>query len=43
MADDIISHCEQVKPFVDVITNREDYSAQILNLPDGVLIARKNK
>ncbi|MGN0015567.1 MAG: O-methyltransferase [Candidatus Gastranaerophilaceae bacterium] len=43
VADDIISHCEQVKPFVEAITNREDYSAQILNLPDGVLIARKNK
>lgn len=43
VADDILSHSEQVKPFVDEITNREDYSAQILNLPDGVLIARKNK
>lgn len=43
VADDIISHCEQVKPFVEEITNRDDYSAQILNLPDGVLIARKNK
>lgn len=43
VADDIISHCEQVKPFVEAITHREDYSAQILNLPDGVLIARKNK
>ncbi|MCR5262031.1 MAG: O-methyltransferase [Candidatus Gastranaerophilales bacterium] len=42
VADDVLSHCEQVKPFVDEITNRDDYSAQILNLPDGVLIARKN-
>lgn len=43
VADDILSHAEPVKPFVDEIMNREDYSAQILNLPDGVLIARKNK
>lgn len=43
VADDIISHSEQVKPFVDEITNRSDYKAQILNLPDGVLIARKTK
>jgi len=42
VADDVLSHCEQVKPFVDEITNRDDYSAQILNLPDGVLIARKD-
>ncbi|MBQ2645346.1 O-methyltransferase [bacterium] len=43
VADDVISHKEQVKPFVEEITKREDYAAQILNLPDGVLIARKNK
>ena len=43
VADDIISHCERVKPFVEEITHRDDYSAQVLNLPDGVLIARKNK
>jgi len=43
VADDIISHSEAVKPFVDEITSRDDYSSQILNLPDGILIARKNK
>lgn len=43
VADDVLSHEEQVKPFVDEIMSRDDYSAQILNLPDGVLIARKNK
>ncbi len=43
VADDIISHSESVKPFVDDIMNRDDYKAQILNLPDGVLIARKIK
>ena len=42
VADDVLSHEEQVKPFVDEIMSRDDYSAQILNLPDGVLIARKN-
>ena len=43
VADDILSHSEAVKPFVDEMFSREDYSSQILNLPDGVLIARKNK
>ena len=43
VAEDVISHCEQVKPFVEEISKREDYFSQILNLPDGVLIARKNK
>lgn len=43
VADDILSHADPVKPFVEEITHRDDYSAQILNLPDGVLIARKNK
>ena len=42
VADDILSHAEAVKPFVDEMFSRDDYSSQILNLPDGVLIARKN-
>lgn len=42
VADDVYSHEEQVKPFTEEIMHRDDYSAQILNLPDGVLIARKN-
>ena len=41
LANDIISHAESVKPFVDEITKRTDYEVQILDLPDGVLFARK--
>lgn len=40
-ADNITSHAEKVKPFVDEISSREDYQVQILPLPDGMLIARK--
>ena len=40
-ADNILSHAEKVKPFVDEITSREDYQVQILPLPDGMLVARK--
>lgn len=43
VADDVLSHADAVKPFVDEMFSRNDYSSQILNLPDGVLIARKNK
>ena len=43
VADDIVSHSEAVKPFLDEIFNRDDYYAQILNTPDDILIARKNK
>lgn len=41
VADDIISHADSVKPFVEEISGRDDYETQILNLPDGVLVARK--
>lgn len=41
-ADNITSHAEKVKPFVDEISSREDYQVQILPLPDGMLLARKN-
>ncbi|MBR6163303.1 O-methyltransferase [bacterium] len=40
-ADNITSHAEKVKPFVDEISSRKDYQVQILPLPDGMLIARK--
>ena len=40
-ADNILSHKEKVKPFVDEISNRSDYQVQILPLPDGMLVARK--
>lgn len=41
-ADNITSHFEKVKPFVDAIQNDENYQAEILDLPAGLLVARKN-
>lgn len=40
-ADNVLSHEEKVKPFVDKIKNHPDYQAQILNLPAGLLLAYK--
>ena len=40
-ADNILSHAQKVKPFVDEISHRNDYQVQILPLPDGMLLARK--
>ena len=40
-ADNILSHKEKVKPFVDEISGRNDYQVQILTLPAGMLLARK--
>ncbi len=41
LADNITSHAAKVKPFVDAISNHEDYQVQILDLPDGLLMAYK--
>lgn len=41
LADNITSHAEKVKPFVEAISNHEEYQAQILDLPDGLLMAYK--
>lgn len=43
VADDVISHEQSVKPFVETISNNKNYEVQILNLPDGVLVARKKE
>ena len=43
LADNITSHAEKVKPFVDAIYNHEEYQAQILDLPDGLLMAYKHQ
>jgi len=40
-ADNILSHSEKVKPFVERISVHPEYQTQILNLPDGLLIAYK--
>lgn len=40
-ADNILSHKQKVQPFVDVISQHPEYQVQILNLPAGLLLARK--
>lgn len=40
-ADNILSHEEKVKPFVEAIKNNPNYQTEILNLPAGLLLARK--
>ena len=41
-ADNVLSHEQKVKPFVDEIMSRPDYQTEILNLPAGLLLARKS-
>ena len=41
LADNITSHAEKVKPFVDAISSHKEYQSQILDLPDGLLMAYK--
>jgi len=41
-ADNVLSHEEKVKPFVEKISNNPHYQVQILDLPAGLLLARKN-
>lgn len=43
LADNVLSHADKVKPFVDLIMSRDDYRTQILDLPDGLLTAYKYK
>lgn len=40
-ADNITSHSEKVKPFVDKIMTDERYQVEILDLPAGLLVAYK--
>ena len=40
-ADNIHSHREKVQPFIDKIENNKDFQTQILDLPDGLLLAYK--
>lgn len=42
VADNVLSHEEKVKPFVVAITENPNYQVEILNLPAGLLIARKS-
>ena len=41
LADNVTSHAEKVKPFVNAITEHAEYQSQILDLPDGLLMAYK--
>ena len=41
-ADNINSHREKVQTFIDAVDNHPDYQFQILDLPAGLLLARKS-
>ncbi len=41
LADNVISHAKKVEPFLKTILNHEEYQAQVLDLPDGLLMAYK--
>ena len=41
LADNIISHAKKVQPFVDAVSSHNEYQTQILDLPDGLLMAYK--
>ena len=43
LADNVISHREKVKPFVDAILNDTKYQVEILDLPAGLLMAYKKE
>ena len=41
LADNVTSHAKKVAPFIEAITNDGEYQAQVLDLPDGLLMAYK--
>ena len=41
LADNITSHAKKVEPFVQAISSHSEYQVQILDLPDGLLMAYK--
>lgn len=41
LADNVTSHAKKVEPFVSAISNNDEYQVQILDLPDGLLMAYK--
>ncbi len=43
IADNVLSHAEKVKEFVDAIKVHPDYQVEVLNLSSGLLIAYKVK
>ena len=43
LADNITSHANKVQDFVEAISSHEEYQVQILDLPDGLLMAYKKE
>lgn len=43
LADNITSHFKKVELFVKEISNNKEYQTQVLDLPDGLLMAYKNR
>ena len=41
LADNVISHAAKVKPFLDAVAAHKEYQSQVLDLPDGLLMAYK--
>ena len=41
VADNITSHPDKVKPFIDAVSNDNDFQHEIINVPGGILIAYK--
>jgi len=41
VADNITTHSEKVKPFIDAIQSDKNFKHEILNIPGGLLVAHK--
>ncbi len=41
LADNVISHAKKVEPFLEAVANNSEYQSQVLDLPDGLLMAYK--
>lgn len=41
IADNITTHPAKVQPFIDTIANDTDFEFEIINVPGGILVARK--
>ena len=40
-ADNITSHPDKVQPFINAITQDKNFWHEIINVPGGILVARK--
>ena len=43
LADNILSHDEKVKPYIEAVQKRKDYSFSILNIGSGMMLAVKQR